>query len=283
MQDKSNFLNTTKLLLALNTLYFIGCSPFSNKPDRGSVGGENAFRPVAIAITNEPAVPAEIANDIKAISEGRAPAASNWQSVTPPEVSPNPLVKNGEAENKESFAHNIAVTKAEEKPPGGENTLGAMEEETAKNANKSGKRFCKKKDGNCTEKYRVKIGDTLMKISFEKYGSLFRWREIYERNRDQIKSFNILSVGMTLTIEGVEYLVIEKNGEPYLIRKQDTLAKISNKLYGTPTKWKALWKNNLQLIHNPNKIYAGLTLYYQPDISKGQMDSGRVPTSLPKK
>jgi hypothetical protein len=103
-----------------------------------------------------------------------------------------------------------------------------------------------------------------MKISFEKYGNLYRWREIYESNKDKIGNYNMLTAGTILTIEGVEYVVIEKNGKPYLIRRSDTLTKIAGSLYGAPTQWRLLWENNKQLIHDPNKIYAGFTLYYQP-------------------
>lgn len=113
------------------------------------------------------------------------------------------------------------------------------------------------------EKYIVKRGDTLMKIAFEKYGNLYRWREIYEANRNKLSGFNRLLSGMSLMIEGVEYIVIEKNGKPYLIEKGDTLVKISKEVYGERQYWKKLWKNNRQLIHDPNKIYAGFTLYYK--------------------
>lgn len=118
--------------------------------------------------------------------------------------------------------------------------------------------------GGKTESYQVKPGDTLMKIAFEKYGNLYRWREIFDANRNKLTHFNRLVPGTTLTIEGVEYVVIEKNGSPYLIKKHDTLAKISGQVYGDPNFWRDLWHNNRQLIHDPNKIYYGFTLYYQP-------------------
>ncbi len=114
------------------------------------------------------------------------------------------------------------------------------------------------------EDYVVKRGDTLMKIAFEKYGDLYRWREIYESNRRKLLEFNRIVPGMKLTIEGVEYVVIEKNGQPYLIKSGDSLSKISNGVYGTSQYWQNLWQNNKQLIHDPNKIYSGFTLYYQP-------------------
>jgi hypothetical protein len=60
-------------------------------------------------------------------------------------------------------------------------------------------------------------------------------------------------------------VTIERNGERYLIKGGDTLGTISNEVYGTTAKWRKLWDNNRQLIHNPNRIYAGFYLYYVPE------------------
>jgi len=127
-----------------------------------------------------------------------------------------------------------------------------------------------------TESYKVKKGDTLMKIAFEKYGNLYRWREIFEANKKNIKGFNFLVPGMTLSIEGIEYLVIEKNGSPYLIKNGDTLSKISLGIYGDSHFWRELWFNNKQLIHNPNQIFYGFTLYYR-SLESINKDASRGP------
>jgi nucleoid-associated protein YgaU len=112
--------------------------------------------------------------------------------------------------------------------------------------------------------YKVKAGDTLMKIAYSKYGDIFRWRDIYSENQHIIKNYNQIKVGQTLLLNGDEFVVIDKNGEPYLIRKGDTLVKISKKIYQSPLYWRRIWKNNSQLIRDPNKIYAGFTIYYRP-------------------
>ncbi len=114
-----------------------------------------------------------------------------------------------------------------------------------------------------TKTYVVKPGDTLMKISFESYGNVYRWREILNANKAKIANYSALAPGTELTINGVDYVVIDRNGKPYLIVRRDTLGKISHKVYGTNSFWRELWKNNPQLIHNPHKIYAGFTLYYR--------------------
>jgi LysM repeat protein len=113
--------------------------------------------------------------------------------------------------------------------------------------------------------YKVQKGDTLMKIAFEQYGDIYRWREIYESNRAVISNPNAVPPGTQLKLVGAGMVSIERNGEQYFIKSGDTLGSISNNVYGTKTKWKRLWENNRQLIKDPNKIYAGFYLYYLPE------------------
>lgn len=103
-----------------------------------------------------------------------------------------------------------------------------------------------------------------MKIAFETYGDLYKWKDIYEANKDHISNPNALSAGTVLKLDAPSTPVtVAKNGNPYLIKDGDTLGTISTDVYGTKTKWKKIWKNNKQLIHDPNKIYAGFYLYYK--------------------
>ena len=117
-----------------------------------------------------------------------------------------------------------------------------------------------------TQDYSVQAGDTLMKIAFETYGDLYRWKDIYETNKAVISNPQALVAGTVLKLEkSVVPVTIERNGEKYLIKRGDTLGTISNDVYGTPSRWKTLWKNNKQLIRDPNKIFAGFFLYYMPE------------------
>ena len=135
--------------------------------------------------------------------------------------------------------------------------------------------------------YKVKRGDTLMKIAFEQYGDLYRWKEIYEANRSRIKDPSNVPPGTKLSLNGAGMVTIERNGEQYLIKHGDTLGVISNDVYGTTHKWKKLWENNRQLIKDPNKIYAGFYLYYQPEARMTQDGSSpggsaaNTPKNLP--
>lgn len=211
-------------------------------------------------------VPAEIAEEIQKIS-GETPQYIGGK--TPPK---------GQGEQSQEGAltsqnqwSEIASKKSE-----------APSEETSEDGLVGAEFINKRKlasPGAKTETYKVKKGDTLMKIAFEKYGNLYRWKEIFEANRGTISGFNHLIPGMSLTIEGVEYVVIEKNGSPYLIKKGDTLSKISHGVYGDSHFWRELWFNNKQLIHDPNQIFYGFTLYYRPldSLKKGQ-DRGPAET-----
>lgn len=116
--------------------------------------------------------------------------------------------------------------------------------------------------------YTVQKGDTLMKISWEQYGDLFRWREIYSLNKEKIADPNAVPPGTVLQIAGQgrsPASAMEHNGEQYLIVFGDTLGKISGKVYGDMQKWRKIWENNKRLIRDPNKIYAGFFLYYVPE------------------
>lgn len=135
--------------------------------------------------------------------------------------------------------------------------------------------------GGKTVSYIVRLGDTLMKIAFDKYANYLRWKDIYHINKNKMSSPRKMRVGTELTIKNVKYVYIKRDGLPYLIRKEDTLKSISKKLYGTPDRWKEIWKNNPQLIQNPRKIYAGFTLRYKPPGTK--TNQLRVPATKSKK
>lgn len=113
-----------------------------------------------------------------------------------------------------------------------------------------------------TASYTVKSGETLMQISFKLYGDLSKWKTLRDLNASTLKD-GALRKGMQ-----IKYYVPETpfawnpEGTPYLIKTGDTLGKISTSVYQTPKKWKKIWENNKPLISNPNKIYAGFTLYY---------------------
>jgi LysM repeat protein len=133
------------------------------------------------------------------------------------------------------------------------------------------------------EDYAVQSGDTLMKIAFDVYGDVYQWKNIYEANKDKISDPNSIPKGLVLKLEKPTTPVsVERNGQKYLIKKGDTLGKISDALYGTTDHWKKLWEHNKQLIHDPNKIFSGFYLYYLAnanDMNAAANQEGAAPSS----
>ena len=105
----------------------------------------------------------------------------------------------------------------------------------------------------------VSSGDTYMLLAFKIYGDYRKWRSIASLNQGKSN----LSPGMN-----IKYYAPSRpfswspRGNPYLIRRGETLGTISSKVYGDMGKWRAIWKNNRPMIRNPNLIFAGFTLYY---------------------
>lgn len=117
---------------------------------------------------------------------------------------------------------------------------------------------------NGTEKqYTVQKNETLMMIAFKIYGDYRRWKDIANVNTGSLKGNSTVKSGMVLNfIAPAEEFVWNPQGNPYLIKTGDTLGSISKEVYTTTSKWKVLWENNRPLIKDPNKIYAGFTIYY---------------------
>lgn len=111
--------------------------------------------------------------------------------------------------------------------------------------------------------YKVQKHETLMMIAFKLYGDYEKWKELANRNSGLLKGSLVVREGMTLKyLAPAEEFVWNPQGLPYLIRTGDTLGKISGNVYQDVRKWKLIWDNNRPLIKNPNKIFAGFTIYY---------------------
>lgn len=114
-----------------------------------------------------------------------------------------------------------------------------------------------------TKQYRVGKNETLMLIAFKLYGNYEKWKTLANENQHVLKGNTMVRDGMMLNYTApAEEFVWRPNGSPYLIRTGDTLGTISKSVYQTMAKWKELWNNNRPLIKDPNKIYAGFTIYY---------------------
>ncbi|MFG1500008.1 hypothetical protein ABMA70_07325 [Halobacteriovorax sp. XZX-3] len=109
--------------------------------------------------------------------------------------------------------------------------------------------------------YEVQEFDTAMKVAFYLYKDIRKWKEI----RDLNGSVDMY-VGQTIKVpripENLNY--VRPEGEPYLIKKDDTLGKISQGVYeGNSRFWINIWDNNKEIIDDYDLIFPGFTLYYK--------------------
>lgn len=276
------------LYALLCTALLIGCSTIGSFFDDSSEQlPAGAFRGTAAIRNQTLPLPVDIAENILAIENGQlitedSPRAFQEEDGTDQRFHQGPRRPRFGGQNIPPHTHVVEHTH----PFSGRKRWSSNSQHRVNSAesSKTGRRRAGTihhfKKGKRTLQYQVKNGDTLMKIAFAKYGDIFRWRDIYRDNQDSIADYNNLIIGSTLVLNGVPFIVIERNGEPYLIRRGDTLVGISRKLYQSPRYWSNLWKNNTQLIQDPNKIYAGFKIYYRP--KSEVVPAFRQPTSQSK-
>ncbi len=114
------------------------------------------------------------------------------------------------------------------------------------------------------EEYIVQKNDSLMLISFKLYNKFENWRDLAEWNNvSSVENYTIREGDkLKFKVRGANGVVWNPNGDPYLIRRGDYLEKISKKRYeGQGQYWYDIWKNNDVLIHHPDRIYTGFTIY----------------------
>ncbi|MEI8346515.1 MAG: LysM peptidoglycan-binding domain-containing protein [Pseudomonadota bacterium] len=110
--------------------------------------------------------------------------------------------------------------------------------------------------------YEVKQGETLMLIAFKIYGDYRYWKELSSLNKNLN---NNLSAGRKIKYQvPAEEFSWNPKGEPYLLKRGDTLQKVSFHAYNTNRKWKSIWENNRPMIRDPQLVFAGFTVYYIP-------------------
>lgn len=109
--------------------------------------------------------------------------------------------------------------------------------------------------------YITKHRDTLMLIAFKAYTNYSKWKTIL-RDNPQLGNSTALTKGMEIKLRKPLFLHDPPKGRPYLIRKDDSLSKISNKVYGQWQLWPKIYENNRDQIKDPNLIFAGFTLFY---------------------
>jgi nucleoid-associated protein YgaU len=117
--------------------------------------------------------------------------------------------------------------------------------------------------------YVVEKGDTLAKISQKIFGSTGRWNEIATlsglSNPSRIFPGDLVyyTLDESATAFAAAYESIQKSEEA--VQQGDTLATIAQRVYGTTTAWRTIWRHN-DRIENPDIVPPGTTVFY---IAKG--------------
>jgi nucleoid-associated protein YgaU len=220
-----------------------GCS--STKPSGDAASGNPDSGADAATTQSSADQVGSVPEDMLADEKG---VESSAKSETPAASSSDPF---GDLKEKSAPEASTEVADQNELPKDGSDTAGK---------GNSGK----------FDTYTVKAGDTLMKIAFHLYGDVDRWKDLHELNQAKLKSGSALRKGMKLKYEAPnEAFSAEQLSHSYLIKKGDTLAGIADDVYGKKMKYKKLQAYNKRLIKNPNRIFAGFTIYY--DITEKEM------------
>jgi nucleoid-associated protein YgaU len=139
----------------------------------------------------------------------------------------------------------------------------------------------------------VEPGDSLYTIAEKVYGNSSLWRYILEANKERMPDENRLRVGQILVIPKVEKRetpekpVIAK--EPaispefagkctYTVESGDNLSIISEKFYGSPTKWTYIYEANKDRMKNEHALKIGQVLLI-PDLPEKETSNPRTDKS----
>lgn len=115
--------------------------------------------------------------------------------------------------------------------------------------------------------YVVEQGDTLGKISQKIYGSNGRWQEMATlsgiTNPSRIFPGDLIyyTLDEAAVPFAAAYESIQKNEEQ--VQPGDTLATIAQRVYGTTTAWRSIWRQN-DHIENPDLVPPGTAVMYIP-------------------
>ena len=125
----------------------------------------------------------------------------------------------------------------------------------------------------------VRAGDTLSAIAGRSLGDESRWREVYDLNRDQLKSPDQLDVGMVLKLPGGGAASVS-----HAVRAGDTLSDLAARYLGDPGRWQELYSANRDQLSSPDALDVGMVLKIPG--AKGASTPGPVkptptPTSTP--
>ena len=105
------------------------------------------------------------------------------------------------------------------------------------------------------QRYVVKNGDCLWKIAKKLYGEPLMWTIIYEANKKTLKSPHLIKPGQTLIIPPQKTLKEQLKENKYMVKRGDSLWKISKTIYDNPLMWKQIYAANSQKIDDAAVIF----------------------------
>lgn len=113
--------------------------------------------------------------------------------------------------------------------------------------------------------YIVEKGDTLAKISEKVYGNANMWKELASlagiSNPNKIYPGEVIYYQLSAESSNFAANYESLGRSAITVVKGDTLAKISAKVYGTSSKWRAIWRENEQ-VQDPESLTEGGVIYY---------------------
>ena len=121
--------------------------------------------------------------------------------------------------------------------------------------------------------YVVEAGDTLGKIATKIYGDQKRWRDIANlsgmENPNHIYPGDIVYYSLDDSSRNFAAAYESVRRAKEIVREGDTLAAISQRVYGTSKAWRHIWRQN-DNIDNPDVLTAGMSVYY---VEKGAFNA----------
>lgn len=124
--------------------------------------------------------------------------------------------------------------------------------------------------------YVVEAGDTLGKIAAKIYGDQKRWRDIANlsgmENPNHIYPGDIVYFSLDDSSRNFAAAYESVRRAKEIVREGDTLAAISQRVYGTSKAWRHIWRQN-DNIDNPDVLTAGMSVYY---VEKGAFNAALI-------
>jgi len=113
--------------------------------------------------------------------------------------------------------------------------------------------------------YIVQSGDTLGKIAQKIYGNIARWTEIRDltnlNNPSRIFPGDVVYYQLSKESQSFASAYEALPRSEVTVAQGDTLATISQKVYGKSGKWREIWRCN-DSVNNPDQLTVGQTIYY---------------------